>query len=127
MSGTSSSSAVFSRAEALLVSLNAEEIFSYTIPSKVQAYLSAGRPIIASINGEAARIIDEAGAGLTCSAEDVQGLTERIIQLYNMHPSERDNLGKKGRKYFIENFEMELQCKRLVEILEERIGKERVG
>lgn len=118
---------IFSRATVLLVSLKAEEIFSYTIPSKVQAYLSAGRPIIASINGEAARIIDEAGAGLTCSAEDVEGLVERVIQLFNMNAVERDILGQKGRKYFLENFEMELQCKRLVNIFEERICKDKVG
>jgi len=118
---------IFARAEVLLVSLKAEEIFSYTIPSKVQAYLSAGRPIIASINGEAARIIEEAGAGLSCAAEDVDGLVERIVQLYKMQTEERDVLGQNGREYFLQNFEMELQCKRLVNIFEQRINKERVS
>lgn len=112
---------IFAKAKGLLVSLKAEEIFSYTIPSKVQAYLSAGRPIIASIDGEAARVIDEAAAGLTCSAEDSDGLAEQIIQLFNMEQSDRDILGNNGRKYFLENFEMKQQCVRLVEIFEKRI------
>ena len=68
---------LFAKAKALLVTLNSSEIFSYTIPSKVQAYMNAGRPIIASINGEAARVIEEAQAGLTCPAEDHQALAER--------------------------------------------------
>jgi len=117
---------IFSRSKALLVLLKADELFSYTIPSKVQAYMSAGRPIIASINGEAARIINEAGAGLTCPAEDAEGLAERILQLFKMRPTERDVLGQGGRQYFMEHFQMERQCKRLVEILEQRISKEKV-
>lgn len=118
---------IFSRAKALLVSLKAEEIFSYTIPSKIQAYLSAGRPIIASIDGEAARIINHADAGLTCRAEDASGLAEKIIQFFNMSPSQHETLGNNGRKYFLENFEINQQCKRLIEIIEDRVEKERVG
>tara|TARA_R110002050_G_scaffold57423_3_gene128997 strand:+ start:136994 stop:138244 length:1251 start_codon:yes stop_codon:yes gene_type:complete len=118
--------AIFSRSEALLVSLKAEEIFSYTIPSKVQAYMSSGRPIIATINGEAARVIDEAGAGLTCPAQDVEALVVTIGQFYNMKPLEREKLGQQGRKYFLENFEMKQQSKRLIEILEQRIAQKKV-
>ena len=117
---------IFSRADALLVSLNSDDIFSYTIPSKVQAYMSAGRPIIASINGETARIINEAGAGLTCPAEDAAALATCIDQFLLLPKTERDNLGLAGRKYFLEHFEMNSQCKKLVEILAQRIGKEKV-
>lgn len=116
---------LFSKAKALLVSLNAEEIFSYTIPSKVQAYMSSGRPIIASINGEAARVIEEAGAGLTCPAEDHENLAEKIIQFFNMPLKERDIIGGNGKKYFLENFEMQQQCKKLIEIFEKRIEDKR--
>jgi len=117
---------IFSRAKALLVSLNADDIFSYTIPSKVQAYMSAGRPIIASIDGEAARIINEAGAGLTCSAEDVSGLVACIEEFITMTKDEQDNFAQAGRKYFLDNFEMKSQCERLVEIFEKRISKDKV-
>ena len=113
--------ALFAKAKALLVSLNAEEIFSYTIPSKVQAYMSAGRPIIACINGEAARVIEEAEAGLTCPAENHEKLAEKIIQFFNMPLNDRDIIGGNGRRYFLENFEMQQQCKKLIDILEQRI------
>jgi len=119
--------ALFSKAKALLVSLNAQEVFSYTIPSKVQAYMSSGRPIIACINGEAARVIEEAEAGLTCPAEDHESLAARIIQFFNMPENERDIIGDNGRRYFLENFEMQQQCKKLIEILEQRIELKRVS
>ena len=111
----------FSRAEGLLVTLKKEEIFSYTIPSKIQAYLAAGRPIIAALDGEGAKIIDEADAGLTSPSEDYQSLVICIEQLFNMSASEREKLGLAGRAYYLENFEMKTQCNRLVEILQDRI------
>lgn len=118
---------IYKYAAGLLVTLRDEKIFSYTIPSKVQSYMSSGRPIIASINGEAAKIIDEAGAGLTCPAQDVSALVATISQFYNMTPSERDKLGQQGREYFLENFEMKQQSKRLIEILEQRIEQTKMG
>lgn len=112
----------FSRAAGLLVTLKREEIFAYTIPSKLQAYLAAGRPIIAALDGEGARVIGEAGAGLTCPAQDAAGLAGCIEQLYQMSPTERDKLGQAGREYYLEHFEMGRQSRRLMEILESRIN-----
>jgi len=115
----------FSRAAGLLVTLKREEIFAYTIPSKVQAYLAAGRPVIAALDGEGARVIDEAGAGLSCPAEDSAGLARCIEQLFQMSLEEREKLGQSGREYFLANFEMARQSQRLVEILENRINEGR--
>lgn len=111
----------FKRAAGLLVTLKREEIFSYTIPSKIQAYLAAGRPIIAALDGEGARVVEEAKAGLTCPAEDADGLARCIEKLYCMAPAERERLGQSGRSYFVEHFEMERQARELVELLERRI------
>ncbi|MCD5978830.1 glycosyltransferase family 4 protein [Pseudomonas quasicaspiana] len=113
----------FSRAAGLLVTLKRSEIFSYTIPSKVQAYLAAGRPIIAAVDGEGARVVEEAKAGLTCGAEDSDAMAQRIEQLYRMNLDEREALGLAGRAYFLEHFEMGRQSRRLVEILHTRINE----
>ena len=112
---------LFAKAKALLVTLNSSEIFSYTIPSKVQAYMNAGRPIIASINGEAARVIEEAQAGLTCPAEDHRALAVKIIQFFNMSKCERDIIAGNSKRYFLDNYEMQKQCKKLIEILQKKI------
>lgn len=112
---------LFARAAALLVTLSSNEIISYTVPSKVQAYLAAGRPIIAALNGEGARIIVEAGAGLSCAAEDPGVLAATIEKLYNMPQERRNAFGRAGRAFFLAHFEMEKQSRNLVEILESRI------
>ena len=46
----------FSHADALLVSLKRDPVFSSTIPSKIQSYLASGRPIIAMLDGEGAKL-----------------------------------------------------------------------
>jgi glycosyltransferase involved in cell wall biosynthesis len=113
----------FSRAAGLLVTLKQNEAFSYTIPSKVQAYLAAGRPIIAALDGEGARIVQEAGAGLTSPAQDAEGMANSIEQLFRMTLEQRESLGHSGRAYYLEHFEMERQSQRLVELLHSRINE----
>jgi glycosyltransferase involved in cell wall biosynthesis len=92
------------KASVLLVTLADREIFKATIPSKVQAYLAAGRPILACLNGEGASLVTEAGAGLAVSAEDGQALSEAVLQLYRMPEQERDAMGERGRLYCAQHF-----------------------
>ena len=114
---------IYRRSASLLVTLTAHEIFSFTIPSKVQAYLAAGRPIIAAVNGEGARVVTDAGAGLTCAAEDASGLAQCVRSLRAMPEVDRNRLGANGKRYFEEHFEMGRQAHRLIEILEQRIAE----
>lgn len=108
---------IFERSSALLVSLNDNEIFAQTVPSKIQAYLAAGRPIIASMNGEGARVVSEAGAGLTSSAEQALPLVENIRCMQALDVAEREAMGKSGRDYFDVNFDMRRQVYKLVQML----------
>lgn len=112
---------IFQLSEALLVTLKKEEIFSYTVPGKIQAYLASSRPIIAALDGEGARVVMDAGAGLTCGSEDVNGLVACIENLYRMTDMEKQKISESGRAYYLEHFEMGLQAKRLVEILDNRL------
>jgi glycosyltransferase involved in cell wall biosynthesis len=94
----------FALADVLLVTLRNEEIFKYTIPSKVQSYLACGKPIIASLAGEGARIIDKAQAGFSCSPEYVSDLAELVLKMYHMDARERRVMGSNGLEYFKNNF-----------------------
>lgn len=117
---------IYQDAAGLIVTLKNETIFSLTVPSKVQAYLAAGKPIVAALNGEGAKIIEESGAGLACAAEDAEALANAIITLYEMNEASRGQMGNNGYAYFIEHFEMGRQATRLIKILEQRMtSKER--
>ncbi|WP_020411335.1 glycosyltransferase family 4 protein [Microbulbifer variabilis] len=108
---------IFDHSDVLLVSLKDEEIFAKTIPSKIQAYLAAGRPIIASLRGEGARIVTESGAGTACDPEDPSALAALICSMKNLPAAELQKMGQAGKAYFYEHFEMSNQVMRLVEIL----------
>jgi len=108
---------VMSKASALLVSLMRSQIMSKTVPSKVQAYLASGKPIIASLDGEGARIISEAGAGLICDAEDAKGLARSIISLRNMSTKEREFMGQNARDYYEANYEPRFLGHKMKELL----------
>lgn len=91
--------AIFNYSQILLVSLAKKDSLSWTVPCKVQAYFAAGKPVVASLDGEGARIVNESGAGRACPAEDSQSLAASILELYAMSSSERGEIGKKGRIY----------------------------
>jgi glycosyltransferase involved in cell wall biosynthesis len=117
--------ALMRQASVLLVSLTDQPIFGMTVPNKVQAYLAVGRPVIASLNGEGARIINEAKAGLSVPAEDAKGLAEAILTMYRMTDEERLQLGKNGRAYFKENFDEDALIDELIKHFECVIKKEK--
>jgi glycosyltransferase involved in cell wall biosynthesis len=112
---------VYQHSDALLVSLADKEIFSYTIPGKVQACFAAGKPIIASLNGEAAEVVQSSGAGLATAAEDAAELAKAILKIRNMSGADRQKMGMKGLKYFQDNFDINIQAQHLIEIIEQRI------
>lgn len=107
----------FSMSDGLIVTLKNEEILKVTLPAKVQSYMAAGKPIIGALSGEGNRIINESKCGLTCKAEDYEGLCENVLKLYNMSDNERRNIGKNGESFFKNNFSRKKLLNKLDEIL----------
>lgn len=86
----------FRHAQALLVTLKDEPIFSMTIPSKLQSYLAAGIPVVAMLNGEGATVVQSSGSGLACAAGDHEGLANAVLRLSRMTDEERAVMGARG-------------------------------
>ncbi|MFT2189140.1 glycosyltransferase family 4 protein [Pseudomonas putida] len=95
---------LFAQADALLVTLKTNDVFQKTIPGKVQAYLASGRPLLGMINGEAARVIRESGAGCVCDSGDAQGLAEITRSLAATSVAQRQAMGDAGRVYYLEHY-----------------------
>jgi glycosyltransferase involved in cell wall biosynthesis len=113
----------FAVADVLLVTLRKSPIFALTIPSKVQSYLACGRPIIAAVEGEGARVVEEALAGVACPAESPQALADTVVRLSRTSAEERRIMGENGRRYFDKEFGRDMLLGRL-ELL---LAKSRVG
>ena len=113
----------FKHADALIVSLKDNQIFNMTIPGKIQSYLAAGVPILGMLNGEGAKIIEKANAGLTCKAGDIKSLANIIIKLISKSKRERKELGINGINYSNRYFKKEKLIDKLEKYLENLIYK----
>ena len=103
----------FSHADALLVSLKKDKIFSLTIPAKIQSYLACGKPIIASIDGEGAKIVSDAKCGVTSPAEDSIALSNIIKELIALDKSTLIEMGNNGRAYYEKEFDRDYLLEKL--------------
>jgi glycosyltransferase involved in cell wall biosynthesis len=111
-------------ADVMLVTLRKDPIFALTIPTKIQAYLACGKPIIGAIDGEGARIVLDANAGLTCPAEEPALLAQRVLEMYGMQNEQRQLLGANARRYFEAHFESQMLLDRLETIMEHVVGRD---
>ncbi len=96
--------ALFATADALLVALRPDPIFSLTIPGKVQSYLAAGKPLLAMLDGEGARVVEDAGAGLVARAGDPHSLAACVIELVSRGAQEVASMGLRGQEYAMREF-----------------------
>jgi len=103
----------FVEADVMLATLRRAPIFALTIPSKVQSYMACGRSIIAALDGEGARIVELARAGIGVPAEDPQALADAVEQMSRLSVSEREAMGQRARAYFEEHFSRERLLDRL--------------
>ena len=109
----------FAIADALLITLRDEPIFSLTVPSRLQAYLACGRPILGAISGEAADILMTAGAGLTAPPSDPKHLAEIALKMAQMPRKQLEALGKAALEYQRREFDRDQWLDRLESWLEE--------
>lgn len=112
----------YAHADALLVSLKKDPVFSMTIPGKVQSYLMAGIPLLGMLDGEGAKVITEANAGLVCGAGDAGGLAAAVVQLTAMSGNQRHQLGMNGRAFAKKEFDRDSLMDRLEALLHEAIA-----
>ncbi len=114
---------IFKDSKVLLVTLKHDPLFELTIPSKIQAYMAAGKPILAALSGEGARVISEANAGMVGPAEDSKALSENMRQMYAMSEAELSKMSESAKEYFKKNFEMSTQVKYFISILKDQLKK----
>lgn len=87
-------------ADALVVHLVDDPLFRITIPSKIQAYLYAGRPILMGVEGEASKMIRDAGAGLLFIPGDADDLARKVETLMATSMKIRAKMGANGKVFY---------------------------
>lgn len=116
--------ALFKSSDALLVSLKNDPTFNAVVPSKIQAYMTSGKPILAFLNGVGAQVVKDAGCGVVVPAEDQSALVDKLKYLESLSVSERDQMGRQGQVFFKANFEKTASLLKLEKWLESLVRLE---
>lgn len=95
----------YQKADAMLVTLMKDDVLSLTLPGKVQTYMAAGKPIIASADGEIATVIQDARCGFCVLAESYRQLAYKVREFCKLQEEKRIELGKNSRDFYEKNFD----------------------
>lgn len=106
-------------ADALLVHLTDDPLFSITVPSRTQAYLAVGKPIVMGVNGNAAQLIKDAQAGICCEANSAESLALAIQKLAAFDKDELRQMGHNARDFYYKNLSLEHGVTKFISIFEE--------
>lgn len=109
--------ALLSRAEALLVHLKDDPLFAITIPSRIQAYLAVGRPILCGVRGNAAELVQEAEAGISFESGDPSSLVEAVRSLCALQAKALEEMGNRGREFYQGRLSLPVGTRALIELL----------
>jgi glycosyltransferase involved in cell wall biosynthesis len=89
---------LYSLAVAGLSTLRNSPLFEMTRPVKIFAGMSCAKPILYAGQGEGARLVEGARAGLVSLPEDAQTLAHNIMAVVQ-NPHLAEQLGQNGRRY----------------------------
>lgn len=111
----------FRSADVLFLALKDSLIFNLTCPAKLQAYMSAGKPILAMLNGEGASIVRDAQCGFAVPAGDTAAMADMLERMSGMSREQLEEMGRNGSSYCEKNFSFAVNMKNLENwILEEQ-------
>ena len=84
------------------------DLFSATIPAKLQSYLACAIPIVAAASGETKRIIEEAKCGICTRPGDAEALVESIIKMSEKSNAEIDEMSLNALAYSKTHFDQNI-------------------
>jgi glycosyltransferase involved in cell wall biosynthesis len=110
-----------SAADCTIVPLRDEPLFRGALPSKMFEAWACERPIVLSVSGEAAQVLQEARAGVACQSEDPAGMAE-AIRFLHAHPDEATAMGKRGREFVLAHYSRVAQAGALERLLQDTLS-----
>lgn len=115
--------AVLSAADTLLVHLRKDPLFEITIPSKTQAYMVVGKPLLMAVNGDAADLVKKSNSGLTAESENPVSLADAAQSLADMPTFELEAMGVRARQFYQEHLGLVVGASRFGDIFKSLVNR----
>jgi glycosyltransferase involved in cell wall biosynthesis len=109
--------AFYASCDAVLVPHAALPMLADTVPSKLFEIMACGRPVIAALAGEGARIVRDSGAGLVAAPGDPKSIADAIRHFHSLSAAQRAEMGRAGRKFVETNYDRRAVAERLLALL----------
>lgn len=106
-----------SHAHAALLILGNSELFSLTVPAKLQTYMANSIPILGCVNGESANIIVESNSGFIAEQEDPRDLAKKAIMLASSNPEKLIRMAMNAKAYYNKYFTKEQHIEKMVDFM----------
>lgn len=107
---------ILASADIMLVHLKDTSLFRTTIPSKIQAYMAAAKPILCAVRGDAAELVRVAGAGIWAEPENPASIARGVLKLFSLSDPERKVMGVRGREYYTRMMSLDAGSRRFDEL-----------
>lgn len=100
------------------VGLKPNALSPITMPSKTQAGLAAGRPLVVAADGDVAAVIHESGAGFTADPRDPGDIVAAIRDACALGRDGLQQMGTLARNYYARTFSVDHGVRRIESLLE---------
>lgn len=110
--------ALLNLAYAAIIALKPLDLFKSALPTKMFESMAVGRPVVASLWGEAAQVVETAGCGLVAEPGDPRALHQAVTALA-ADPERARKMGRMGRDYVVEHYDRQNLALRLRDLLAE--------
>lgn len=107
---------VLNYANMLLVHLKRDPLFEITVPSKTQAYMAIGKPLLMAVSGDAADLVREAQCGRIARSEDVDNIKTAILEIYHLPTDGQHQLGLNAKQFYDEKLSLSYGTQQFIEI-----------
>lgn len=93
-------------ADALLVHLRKDPLFEITIPSKTQAYMAVGKPLLMAVNGDASDLVARSGGGVIADSDNPESIANAAESLAALPSVELGKMGQSAERYYQEHLSL---------------------
>lgn len=115
--------AMLQAADALLVHLKDDPLFTITIPSKTQAYMATGKPVLMAVRGDAADLVRVSDCGVCVEPENAASIVGAVENLLDMGAANRQAMGQRGKDYYQRELSLAVGVARFAELFKQLVSR----
>jgi colanic acid biosynthesis glycosyl transferase WcaI len=96
--------------------LRQDPLFRITIPSKTQAYMAVGKPLLMAVDGDAAELVKESSGGIVSESENPHRLAEAAQKLADSSDKDLALMGLNAKTFYDQHLSLDQGVMRFTKI-----------